>query len=139
MLQQIASTIAEKYHPTAVGDESALDSRADGRHVSQGERERWQEVLDQRLIEWGRNPEFLQDDGLKAPSSEVIAQACQFASFGRDHGVSPPQRVVPDGSGGISFEWQEKPFFLTVEIHANGDMEQLFFENSKLVRRKKLG
>ena len=35
-------------------------------------RERWQELIDYRLIEWFRDPSRLEDDEIPPPSSETI-------------------------------------------------------------------
>lgn len=99
----------------------------------------WQRLIDERLIEWGRHPEQFEDDGLKAPTADVLVKACDFVAFCRDHDIDPPLRAAPDGSGGIVFEWKLLPFFYTVEIRASGNAELVIFENNKLMARQSIG
>jgi hypothetical protein len=99
----------------------------------------WQKILDRTLIAWSRDPRELEDDGLRAPTSEILALAGEFAMFCQRQGMAAPLRVVPDGAGGIAFEWKMAPSFVTVEIHADGRMEMMRFHNSKLVSRELIG
>ena len=99
----------------------------------------WQQLIDEQLIEWGRNPEQFDEDGVKPPTAQALAQACEFAMYCRDGQTDPPLRVAPDGSGGITFEWQIGPVFQTVEINEKGKTEMLSFESSKLTLRLPIG
>jgi hypothetical protein len=98
----------------------------------------WQQIIDERLVACGQHAD-LADDDLQPPTAEVLDRACEFAAFCRDHGVDPPLRVVPNGAGGVVFEWRARPYFHTVEIRADGGAELLVFENSKLLTREAIG
>lgn len=64
----------------------------------------WTEVFD-RLQLWYDHPETTKDAGVDATDPLAAERALWFAhSMGS---LDPPTSVVPDGSGGISFEWYE--------------------------------
>ena len=98
----------------------------------------WQRVIDRTLIEWGRDPSVLADDGVTPPSKQAIQVAIAIAEAVRGMGISPPDRVVPDGDGGIVFEQRSGPISRTIEIHDNGDVYVSQFRDSRLVRRERL-
>lgn len=105
-------------------------------------RKAWQRLIDEKLIEWGRHPEQIEDeDGYKAPAAEILAQATRLVAYCRDHGVRPPLRMAPDGEGGIIFDWKnsDPPLHVIAQIHPDGVMETLEFLDSNLVSRKRIG
>jgi hypothetical protein len=121
--------------PTARIDENTL---ATTQRDLQQRLDGWQQVIDRQLVEWGKAPQDLQDDGLKAPSLGIIAAACKIASACRDAGWAPPLRAVPTGAGGIVFERRVGPVFETLEIRADGTVEQATYNNSRLCSRRRL-
>lgn len=105
-------------------------------------RKAWQQLIDQGLIEWGRHPEQFEDeDGYKVPTADNLVRATEFILFCRDRGVAPALRMVPDGEGGIAFEWKNNtPYHVTMEIHPDGSMELMAFDNDcNLVVRNRIG
>ena len=102
---------------------------------------RWQDIIDKKLIEWGRNPEELADDDLVPPSHAAVDSAVRKAQEWRDareydNGFVPsPQWVVPNGDGGIVFEWREESTSAVVEVFDDGSAECAIFEDNKLVSR----
>ena len=105
------------------------------------ERNAWQRLIDEKLIEWGRHPEQFEDeDGYKAPSADNLVRATEFIMFCRDHGVAPALRMAPDGEGGIVFEWTHNPpYYYYVEIRLDGKTELLVFHDHKLIVRETIG
>ena len=118
---------------TGAADESVLSSG----ELHQN-RMGWQKVIDDRLIEWGKDPSRLEDDGIEAPSRPIIVLACRVARVMRDAGKPPPLRVVPDGDGGIAFEWKDGPASHAIEIEEDGSIEMITFENYRLVSRQRI-
>lgn len=100
-------------------------------------REQWEEIIDSKLIEWGKDPSALADpgEGIVAPSLQSIKIASEVAQSARDAGWPPPTRVVPDGEGGIAFERQSGGVFESLEVTANGIVELLKFIDCRLVDR----
>ena len=105
------------------------------REQTERNRQEWQTFIDGRLVEWGRDPSALEDEGLVPPSPEVINLACRTAMAFRDEGVVPPTWVVPDGNGGIVFERVEGKFSLSLSIYADLSRELLVFDDCRLSAR----
>lgn len=100
--------------------------------------EAWQELVDEKFIEWGRRPGREEDeDGLVWPSLTAVGRACDLAAFLQDI-WRPPDRVVPDGDGGIAFEWYRDLDSISINVQEDGTIEALCFENCRLVERIEL-
>ena len=102
------------------------------------ERQRWQAVLDDWLLQWAQEPSVLEDDGIVPPTEEIIQLACQLAKKLRDAGVSGPHGISATGDGGIVFVCQEGPLFSSLEIDADRSIELAIFRDSRLVSRQRL-
>jgi hypothetical protein len=96
----------------------------------------WQQIIDDKLIEWGRNPASLYEDGLEAPLPQVVRRAIEFARAVAGAGYPPPTSVVPDPNGGIVFERKENG--QTEEYHFWDDetVDYCRFEGTRLVERR---
>jgi len=88
-----------------------------------------------RLLAWYKDPSQLMDEDISPPTREIIYKAYHLALAMRDNRSPGPLRVVPDGEGGVVFEWQEGSVFETIGIEANGRMEFMSFEGSYLSTR----
>lgn len=98
----------------------------------------WQSIIDECLIDWAKEPQQLEDEGIDAPSLELIFFALDLAAFFRDQGWAAPQRVVPSGDGGIVFKNQTGGRLEEIEIGATGTVEIIGFENAKLIYRLRM-
>lgn len=98
----------------------------------------WQSIIDHQLVEWGRDPSALADDGVTPPSQEIIGLACELAKACELAGYLPPTRVVPDGGGGIAFEQQDARSYVAFLIHADGKVEFVHFKDGSLRVRRRL-
>lgn len=96
----------------------------------------WQHVIDRTLIEWGRNPSAVEDEGVQPPSAESAATAIRVAESVRDDNGLPPLRVVPSGDGGICFERGDRQSYEMIEVCPDGSAEHFTFVKSRLVRRQ---
>ena len=131
-------TMSEKSEPvvnTGATDEKLFASLEKQRRADEVA---WDSIVNNQLIEWGRNPHVLEHDDVSPPSGQTISLACQVAVTMRDDGEPAPTRVVPNGNGGIVFERNVGPAFLTIEIDEDGSVEYAAFVNSKLVSRQRL-
>lgn len=108
--------------------------------AKQGEehRRQWEEIINTKLIEWGRNPDGLEDDDLIPPSKSVVQTAIQLAQGARDARSIPPDWIIPDGDGGIVFEWREASRAVKLELLDDGSAECLVFDHNRLLFRKTL-
>jgi len=119
---------------TSAAQDDELASRAPNEEYWLG----WQTIIDNYLVEWGRDPSVLADDDLVPPSGRIIDRACQVAREMRNEGFLPPLRVVPDGEGGISFERRDGSYFVSLNFLEDETVEMLTFEDCKLVSRVSL-
>lgn len=88
--------------------------------VDQPNWDAWQEVIDHKLIEWGRDPDQLAEDELIPPTRESVQQATLIALWFRKQRFPPPLRVVPDGDGGIVLERWSESRTVSIEIDSQG-------------------
>ncbi len=98
----------------------------------------WQKVIDEKLIEWGRDRSLLEDDDLPAPSRSTIGLACEVAAVYRNAGSPPPQRVCADASGGIVFERATGHLFQAIHVRRDGRVELATFDNTRLRSRVRI-
>lgn len=96
--------------------------------------ESWRSIVDNLLIEWGRRPEVIEDDGIEPPAARAIAVASIVASRLRDDKMPPPTNVAPTADGGIAFQYELAGCFLTIEIDPNGDVELRVYRDGDVIR-----
>ncbi|NQV25670.1 MAG: hypothetical protein HQ518_15030 [Rhodopirellula sp.] len=97
--------------------------------------EAWQRFIDEKLIEWGANPEYFDDEDFDTPSREIITLAIQIAGQFRDAGELPPHRVVPDASGGIVFERRTGAISQKIHIWDDGSVDLIVMDGARVVER----
>jgi hypothetical protein len=139
-LEEIVSSLPAMAQANNQG--TPASAKAESSNATNEGRNAWQRLIDEKLIEWGRHPERFEDeDGYKAPSADILAQATGLVAYCRDHGVLPPLRMAPDGEGGIIFDWKnsDPPLHVIAQIHQDGVMEMLEFSDCNLVARKRIG
>ena len=106
--------------------------------VAQAERDAWEAIIDQKLIEWARHPERLEEVDLIPPTQDAIRSACALASDMRDQGWPPPQRAVPDGDGGIVLERWDALESLAYEVAHDGGIEFVHSHEHQVIDRQKI-
>jgi len=95
----------------------------------------WQELADNSLLEWQRDPSQLDEEGTTTPSIETIQRAIRLASDLDGRGVPAPIRIVPDVQGGIVFEFEWGQLFESLHIQPAGNVEHRRFYRNRLVWR----
>jgi hypothetical protein len=79
------------------------------------------------------------DDDFKFPTRAALMSAIQFVSLMADPNdpcpPPPPTRVLPDGDGGIVFEYRSSNSSESVEIDSYGNSELISIEDKKVIRR----
>lgn len=93
-------------------------------------RDEWQRLIDDPLIEWGRNSSQVEDDETPMPSRTTVCRAIQVATMFRNQNDPPPTRIVPDAHGGIVFERQAGTMFESIRISADNSVEHWLFKDS---------
>lgn len=155
ILERVDSTVmgeVQRLSSTEAAKESALtesvriaitpQSSATAREISPEKRkmfaEGWTNIINEPLIDWGKDPSQLEDEGIEAPSRALITFVSEYAMCLRRFGWPPPLRVVPSGDGGIVFELKSGPYFQSIEFDEDGTIELITFKDSKLVSRLEL-
>jgi len=100
--------------------------------------QRWQALIDNQLLEWGRDPSQLEDDDTQPPSRETIALAISLARSLSLNDYAAPTRIVADAHGGIVFELHNRKLFESIRLSADGNAEYCAFVDAHLVERKPL-
>jgi len=98
----------------------------------------WDGFIDRCLVEWGRDPGALADEGFAPPNLKAIDLACAIALALKDEGLAPPTRIVPDGEGGLCFEHVDGDWFVSLNIYADLTVELLDFNDCRLLTRRRL-
>jgi hypothetical protein len=97
--------------------------------------EAWNEIIDYKLLEWRNECEGFEDGEYEPPSLKAIDAGIRLAQVLKKQTIAPPQRVVPDGDGGISFEFKQDRELVTFEIDAEGNIEAYHFRDAMLKER----
>ena len=100
----------------------------------------WNKLTDETIID--RFASFChagaEDDGLEWPARDVWSDAYKLACRMRDAGVPVPFNIVPNGEGGVAFEWRKGTNLMEVEMGSDRSLEFRHFRNAKLVFRDRL-
>jgi hypothetical protein len=98
----------------------------------------WQRCIDEKLIEWGANPELFDDEDFDFPSHKIIKLAIDAATQMRDADALPPHRVVHDASGGIVFERLTGTKSTKIHIWNDGSIELIVLDAGRVTYRRKV-
>ncbi len=80
----------------------------------------------------------MSDEGIEGPSIATIRLAEKTARVLRDCNVEVPDRVVPNGDGGIVFRWRSGDFTWSLDLDADGSLETSLVERENLLCRHSL-
>ncbi len=120
--------------PRLADDE--LPKVADRRTGAEAPRAVWRSMIEETLNAWQRNPGDFDDDGIRPPSPGIIELALRLASRLCERGSPPPTGIVPNGSGGITFERHHGSSLETFRVLADRSIELLVFDDCRLVSRR---
>jgi hypothetical protein len=98
-------------------------------------RDKWQAMIDYRLIEWPWDQSQLDEDETPPATRDTIQLAIRLAERLRDNGSPAPTRIVPDAHGGIVFERTAGNLFESYRVSADGGVEYCGFDDCRLVQR----
>ena len=115
---------------TTVADDHSLASSAEKRGA---DRRGWQKLIDSELVEWGRDPAQLDDEGVETPSRETIDRACRLAITLREAGWSAPQRIVASADGGIVFERWSQTGLSQIDVRDCGGVAFTVFQQGRMI------
>jgi len=122
------------YTCTAFMETSVADRRClSGTSPDPEWRREWDRVINDCLIEWAKNPDNLRRPDFDPPTRSAVNTACNLALQLKD--CSPVPAVLPDGGGGICFEWRKGDYSASINIYPDGHDELVEFSDGRLVRR----
>jgi hypothetical protein len=99
-------------------------------------RECWRRVIDRQLLDWSRDPSRFEEEGIEIPSTAVIALAVRLAERLEQLGSPAPNRVCPDGDGGIAFERGEGPDLQSFRIYPDCSIELITLNDGRVRSRE---
>lgn len=86
------------------------------------------------LATFGEEHGRTDEDGLVWPSDSSITIAYRLIdTFSDDPAVPLPEYTVPNGDGGILFEWNRGPSAIHIEIDEHGSMELVTYQDGMTV------
>ena len=121
--------------PTRIDTEAPVTRDGNRDHAG---RAKWQTLIDQKLMEWLRDPSQLEDDGVDAPDGAIIRLSIDLAEQYRDDGRPAFDSIVPDPNGGIVFERRENDITEVIHVWGDGTIERQLFDGSQLIERGSL-
>ncbi|MEX0820146.1 MAG: hypothetical protein WD070_11160 [Pirellulaceae bacterium] len=113
---------------------SMIDARRE-----EARREAWQRLIDEKLLEWVREPGQLKDNGIDAPTATIVRLSLYWASQFCEAGFPAPDSIVPDPNGGIVFERREGDVSEVLHVWDDGSAEYMRFHGTQLAERQPLG
>lgn len=99
--------------------------------------EAWLKV-DVNLNGWMTDPAAIVDYGAIPPTRMLIREARSWAMSLRYRCWPPPDAVVPDGDGGVSFEFHSGDVYRNLELLKNGTLWLTVFREGRIQSRRKL-
>jgi hypothetical protein len=103
---------------------------------SDGPGESWKNLIDHKLIEWGRDPSVLDEEGTISPSKQTIQFAIALAWMWHNMGLPAPTRIVPDAHGAIVFEFHQPNISEVFRLTPDISLEYCVFDSFHLVQRQ---
>jgi hypothetical protein len=95
--------------------------------------ERWNRMLDEYLIQWGRRGGSLDEDGVCSPSGNTISDAYRLGCAFREQHLAPPTHIVAGADGEIIFEFKiDEETFATCEVREDGSRELCLFAGGRV-------
>ena len=113
----------------------AVPTATPAEEIGSGHRAAWNRVVDEQLIPWGNGRADVDPD-LLPPSPSSIRSAAVLAHRFRDAGERPPTAVLPNGDGGVLFEYRTgRLASVQLEVLHDGDVERTEYDDAGLVGR----
>ena len=119
-------------NPLPVVETGTAEEGSDTGDPQRTDLEAWGAVFD-TFLKWGLDLDKLADEGAQPPSARTVALAAKLAGNLRENGVRVPEYVVPDGEGGVAFEWHVNSGTVLLELRPDDTLESSVFENHRII------
>ena len=93
-------------------------------------------AIDRDLSDWLHDPSAVVDFGAVPPSRNAIRRARLIATEWRAVGVPAPAMVVPDGNGGLSFEFHAGGVYRNLEVLPDLRVRFTIIRNGRIASRR---
>lgn len=120
----VVPTQIDAAQSTVYEQETGLENRA-----------KWEKLIDYTLIEWGRNPDAFEDEGVEPPTAETVSLAFELARRFKQAGLQAPDKVLLDANGGVVFERRGENITEVFYVWDDGSIEYQRFQHTRLVER----
>lgn len=94
---------------------------------------KWQNWIDDVLIEWGKDPSQFDDDENDPPTKPTISRAITLAKLLQESGLDAPDRVTADPNGIIAFEMIGTNSIASLRVRPEGTIQVLVFRDNRCV------
>src|SRR5665213_993717 len=93
-------------------------------------------AADAELNDWTVDPDSVVDADAVAPSRTIIRRARTIIAKCQQLGLPAPSMVVPDGNGGISFEFHSASVYRNLEVLKDGRIRWTVIKNGQIESRR---
>jgi len=90
------------------------------------------------LRDWTLSPVQPPDEEFTPPSTDAIGRASLIAERLRDQRWAAPSFTVPDGDGGLAFEWRVESTTHSLCVEPSGPVQLLTYVDGKLTEQRDL-
>lgn len=96
----------------------------------------WDDAIDCLRL-WAKDPAQLDEpeDGIVGPSARILRLAIRLALIYQSEDRPAPLRVVPNGEGGVVFEFEFDTVFYSITIDDRQRIEFMLLVDCRLVHR----
>lgn len=88
-------------------------------------------IVTTQLNAWGDNPKLISEYDLTPTTSKVITQALLVVRVFSAIGVPPPERILPDGEGGVRFEYAGNNAFAVFSVENDLQLKYSVYDKEK--------
>ncbi len=129
-----ASQMVHRFRRTGGADPETLITADPDRDEN---RDGWNNLIACKLVAWEVNTNSLDDGDSIPPSPMAIAVALFHAQQWREAGLPCPIDIIPDGDGGILFQFTKTPSSeFSINVLSDGSIDKLFFIGDRLSKRE---
>lgn len=130
----LQNDISLSYYPKVVSTVSTNDSLLASHARMNLEEEKWLKIFE-TLHVWCESTSLLDYEEIEPPSCEIVIFVLQKGKELMQAGFAGPDRVIPDGEGGIVLKWRLDTNLTVLNFEVDGGIERIVFQNNKIVER----
>lgn len=132
----------DSWQPNVLSTAAATGQSSETQQITVDDhREVWVTLINQTLIEWGRNLSEFVADGLAPIGKPALQLACRFSVGSKKDGDKPPSRILPTVDGGVVFVWDfpAEKGEIELQFNVDGSAELTGFKQGKVISFRAFG